>query len=132
MCFLPRSYRLPRQKLLHIFNSTWKLSFPNLIIACDVGSAHPLQLGTTELASLTQFREWVAAAREHHAVREGGGWEGGRGSGGKRPPMRRVSSEMRKVGLAVGRGGGNGAYLRKVFDTIVKRSNLGREVQPVL
>ncbi|KAL1524658.1 hypothetical protein AB1Y20_019545 [Prymnesium parvum] len=58
VCFIPAGYRMPRQKLVQMISSTWKLGFPNLIVSCDAGSAHPTQLSTIELARLKQFRHW--------------------------------------------------------------------------
>ena len=41
-CLLPREYSLQSNKLLDLVKKTWGLTLPNLIIACDAGSAHPM------------------------------------------------------------------------------------------
>lgn len=64
-CLLPREYSLQSNKLLDLVKKTWGLTLPNLIIACDAGSAHPMQLGTTKLASLPQYQQWLQDARRH-------------------------------------------------------------------
>ena len=67
MCFVPAGYRMATPKLLDLITKTWKLPLPNLLIAVDVGMAHPLQLGTMELASLPQFRQWCHDCKQHYA-----------------------------------------------------------------
>jgi len=68
LCLLPCEYQLQPAKLLDLVKNTWRLELPNLIVACDIGSAHPLQLGTTMLAELPQFQSWLADAQRHRAA----------------------------------------------------------------
>ena len=67
LCLVPCGYKLQPSKLLDLVKDTWRLELPNLIVAFDIGSAHPLQLGTTELAELPQFQQWLADARRHRS-----------------------------------------------------------------
>ena len=61
LCLLPCEYQLQPAKLLDLVKNTWRLELPNLIVACDIGSAHPLQLGTTMLAELPPIYGLYAA-----------------------------------------------------------------------
>ena len=69
-CMLPRDYSLQSSKLLDVVKKTWGLTLPNIIITVDAGSAHPMQLATTKLASLPQFQEWLLDARRHRSAQE--------------------------------------------------------------
>ena len=115
ICLVPPDYKLgDKNKLLDLMTKTWKLMLPNLIVACDAGSAHPLQLGSATLASLPQFQGWLQDARRHQStVRRssakggasepqpsGGSGPGGSGSNAPAPAavqMRSLGGSRRRV-----------------------------------
>ena len=39
LCLLPCEYQLQPAKLLDLVKNTWRLELPNLIVACDIGTA---------------------------------------------------------------------------------------------
>ena len=68
LCFVPKGYDL-NPKIVDLVQTTWGLELPNLIVQCDMGTAHPTELGTSALMHLPQFEEWLMHSKKHHGGR---------------------------------------------------------------
>lgn len=68
--FIPKGVQVNSKKIESLVTETWGLSMPNMIIACDAGSAHPVTLATKALCQGNAFRQWASEARAQTASKK--------------------------------------------------------------